>query len=163
MINLEKDKKHIKNPFFEAAEDFLICLGITFTASVFSYEAYMPVRFMSIFLTFITVVCILFWIWSLIKNGYRKRLLFIILTGIFWMLPLILTFLTEKGPEFIRLSTIILLWNDYSQLTVSRITSIWSGFFNVSQNITLISVCLLSLFIYFCGFFIRKNRLGIKR
>lgn len=143
-------------------EDFIICFGITFAVSVMSYEHYIPESIMRIYLPFVFLIFLFTWIWSLLINGHRKNIIFPVMTTVFWLLPALLTLLTESGPKFIRFSLFALLWSDFAGLIVYYPISVISGFLKTSEPISAVIIWVICLLLYLCGFCTQKNWAKLK-
>ena len=96
---ISKKKKN-----YSLCENIFISFMITFASGVLCFENYMPESFISIYRTFIFIVCIVTWLWLSFMSGVENKWGYEIFAAVFWLLPQLIMYLSDNGPEFCTMS-----------------------------------------------------------
>lgn len=97
-------------------DDILGAFLITYAAASFSFEKYMPEKIAK----FLQAVCFIafagLWLGLSFKNGRQKGIAFPIFTAMFWLLPQLIIYLANSGPEVFRMSVTMYVLSEFSEL-----------------------------------------------
>lgn len=86
---------------------------ITYAFSAFSFEKNMPENVMKIYSAVVFAVFAAAWLWFSYRSGLRKGRKFPIFTVLFWILPQIVIYLADNGPEVFRMSIIMYVLSEF--------------------------------------------------
>lgn len=116
----EKKPEHKEKLRSGLADSMFLAFLITFAASASNYEKYVPEKAGMAYSTVLWVVCALTWIVLSFIYGYRKKWQFEVFAAVFWILPAILIYLANSGPEAFRFSLIMYSVSEFSSLILMQ-------------------------------------------
>ncbi len=99
-------------------DDILAAFLITYALAAFSYEKYMPEGIMKFLQAMVFVAFAAVWFWNSFINGKRKGRAFAIFAAAFWILPPVIIYLANDGPEIFRMSIIMYVLSELSDLLI---------------------------------------------
>ena len=105
------EKKQI---FSGSFDDMLAAFLATYALASFSYEKYMPESFMRIFSFAVLTLFAAAWLWFSFRSGLRNGKKFPLFAILFWILPHIIIYLADNGPEFMRMSIAMYILSEFS-------------------------------------------------
>ncbi len=143
-------KKHRKSSY-SLCENMFLLFMITFAAGVFCYEKWMPESFMDIYLTVVFAVCIFTWLLISFFSGARNKWQFEIFTVIFWILPLLITYLADNGPEFCRMSITMYLLSEFSIVMFMTPAELIGSFIKIGPVPAILIMALVCSFAFLAG------------
>lgn len=117
----------------KAFDDMLTAFLTTYALTAFCYEKYLPENIMRIFRTVILTVFFGVWLWFSFKNGKRKNVIFPIFAVLFWLLPMVVVHLANDGPKVFRMSIIMYVLSELSELVFGTVMKTVSGIFSISS------------------------------
>lgn len=85
----------------------------TYALASFSYEKYMPESFMRIFRFAVLALFAAAWLWFSFRSGLRTGRKFPIFAVLYWILPHIIIYLADNGPEVLRMSIIMYVLSEF--------------------------------------------------
>lgn len=97
-------------------DDILTAFLITYALAAFNFEKYVPEKIMKLMQAAVFIAFAVSWLWFSFKNGKRKSAAFPIFAAAFWVLPQIIIFLANGGPEVFRMSIIMYVLSEFSDL-----------------------------------------------
>ncbi len=101
---------------YSLCESMFISFIITFAAGTICFENYMPQTFTAVYRTVLMLVCAAVWLWYSFYSGIKNKLGFEIFSAVFWLLPQLIMFLSDNGPEFCRMSVTLYLLSEFFSL-----------------------------------------------
>lgn len=138
-------------------DDILIAFFATFALMAFSYEKYISENIMKPFRVLIVIAFFAVWLWYSFKNGRMRGLIFPIFALLFWLLPKAIIFLAGNGPEIFRMSIIMYVLSEFSEIIFGGPMEEVSGIFGISPvgaAAVLLLTCAAS---YLLGMFVAEN------
>lgn len=138
-------------------DDMLTAFLISYALAAFSCEKYVPENIMKPFMAVILAAFFGVWLWYSYKNGKRKSVIFPIFAVLFWVLPKVVIFLANDGPEVFRMSIIMYVLSEFSELIFDTAMKTVSGIFGISAvgaAAVLLLVCAAS---YLFGMFTEEE------
>lgn len=131
--------------------DMFISFMITFAAGVFCFENYMPEKFMSIYRSAVLAICIITWLGFSFSSGVRKRWQYEVFAAIFWLVPPLIIYMANDGPEFCRMSITMYLLSEFA-VFISTAPALLAGSILGLEAIPCIFVILLlCIFAFLAG------------
>lgn len=105
---------------YSLCADMFLSFAATFAAAAFTYEKYMPKRFMDIVCPAAVLACFMTWVCLAFLSGVYNKYGYAAFTVLFWLVPQIVIYLADEGPKFLRMSIIMYLFSEFSSfLTLS--------------------------------------------
>ncbi len=140
--------------------EFLAAFLITYALAVFSYEKYMPESFMKAFNVLVYIAFAATWLWLSFKNGMKKAVAFPVFTVLYWLVPQLVIYLADSGPEVFRMSIIMYLLSEFSIIITTVPSELIGSAINVSVPAAITIILLLSAAAYMAGMLVnvRKKR-----
>lgn len=132
---------------YSTCENMFISFMITFTAGVLCFENYMPESFIEIYRTAVFVLCIGTWLALSFCSGAGKKWAYEIFTVLFWLVPLLVIYLADNGPELFRMSIIMYLLSEFSAIVFIAPAEAVGGFFGmgaVPAIFVMVLICTLA-------------------
>ena len=111
---LNEDKAPAHRP--SAVSDAFTCIAAVLVCSFWSYEAYMSELIMLILGIVASVCLLLSWVWYSFSNGIRKKNGFAVFTAVFWLVPMLLTILSESITDPKKYNSAVHLLGELSRL-----------------------------------------------
>ena len=125
---------------------------ITFAAGTVSFENYMPEGFISIYIAFVIVLSFATWLVLSFISGRNKKWQFVVYSSIFWILPNVIIWLANDGPEMFRKSIIMYLLSEFSAIVSISTLEVAGGWINVKAVTFTVVIVLLCIFSYLGGY-----------
>lgn len=150
MENAAAEKINHKSRY-SLAENIFITFIITFAAASFCYEKYMPESFMKFYQFIMTAACLLTWLWLSFSGGARNKWRFVIYTAVFWLLPLILMYLSDNGPEFCRMSITLYVISEFFRMMFITLAEYIGNAFRLKAVPVLLIMFLVCIFTFLAG------------
>lgn len=138
--------------------DMFTSFIITFVASAFSYEGYMPKSFMDIFGPFVAFVCVLTWISYSFIGGAFKKYNYMVFMCLFWLIPQVIIYLADSGPEFFRMSITMYLLSEFSSMLTRSSAYAFGSLFGLSVFSSVVTIILLCIFSYLAGMLLSEGK-----
>lgn len=138
-------------------DDILIAFLATYALMAFSFEKYASENVMKPFRALIIIAFFAVWLWYSFKNGRTRSVIFPIFAVLFWLLPKAVIFLSNDGPEIFRMSVIMYVLSEFSEIIFGGPMEEISGIFGISSvgaAAVLLLACAAS---YLLGMFITEN------
>lgn len=126
-------------------DDMFAVFLATYAFASFSYEKYIPDSFMRPFNAFVMLLFASAWLWFSFKNGLRGGKKFPLFAVLFWILPHIIVYLADNGPEFLRMSIIMYVLSEF----MNYFTSVPAELFGTLIGIT--APAATAVILLFCG------------
>lgn len=104
----EKKRRH-----YGAVDDMLAAFFITYAFAAFSFEKYMPESFVRVYRSAVFILFAATWLGLSFKSGRRAGRKFPIFAVLFWIVPPILIWLADSGPEVFRMSIIMYVLSEF--------------------------------------------------
>lgn len=137
--------------------DMFLSFIITFAAGVFCFENYMPEQIMEIYRYAVIAVCIITWLWLSFTSGVNKRWQYEVFAVLFWLLPLLVIYLADEGPEFCRMSITMYLLSEFA-VFISTAPALLAGSFAGLEAVPCIFVILLlCVFAFLAGILLSSD------
>ena len=132
--------------------DMFLSFIITFAAAVFTYDAYMPKNFMEFYSTLTVIVCLLTWAVLSFLSGVFKKYDYMVFMLLFWLIPQIIIYAAESGPEMLRMSIIMYLLSEFSSmLTHAPAEAAGHLLFKVGALPMVFIIILMCVFLFLAG------------
>ena len=147
-----ENRKHRSG--YSLAENILITFIITFAAAAFCYEKYMPESFMKFYRFIMTTACMLTWLWLSFSGGARNKWRFLVYTAVFWLLPLIIIYLSDSGPEFCRMSITLYVISEFFRMMFINFAECIGNAFRLNAVPVLLIMLMLCVFAFLAGNFL---------
>lgn len=112
-VPAEKKHHHHHKSSYSLCENMFILFMITFAAGVFCYEKNMTESFMKIYRTAVFAICIFMWLAISFFSGSKNKWQFEVFSVLFWIVPLLIIYLANNGPEFCRMSITMYLLSEF--------------------------------------------------
>lgn len=138
--------------------DMFISFIITFAAAAFSYEGYMPESFMNIFGPFVAFLCVLTWISCSFLDGAFKKYKYMVFMCLFWLIPQVIIYLADSGPEFCQMSITMYLLSEFSSMLTRSSAYAFGSLFGLSIFSSVVLIILLCVFSYLAGMLLSEGK-----
>lgn len=97
-------------------DDILGVFLITYAAAALSFEKYVPEGIINFLGAIYFIAFAAVWMWLSYKNGRKKSIVFPVFTAVFWLLPHLIIYLSNSGSEVFRMSVIMYVLSEFSDL-----------------------------------------------
>ena len=104
---------------YSLTANMFIAFIITYAAGAICFESFMPEKFVTIYSAVIISLCFATWLLLSFISGKNMKWQFVVFSAIFWVLPQVIIFLAESGPEFFRKSIIMYLLSEFAMIFVA--------------------------------------------
>lgn len=132
-------------------EDMALLFFMTFCYSAVCCENYMPVSFMQVYKTVISLFFAGCWLCIMFKSGSRGRWQLLLFSVLFWFLPQLLIYLANDGPRVFRMSVLMYVLSEFS-VFISSVPGTFVGkLFGMGDLAGVAASCIISIAIYFAG------------
>lgn len=138
-------------------DDILIAFLATYALMAFSFEKYIPENIMKPFRAIIIIAFFAVWLWYSFKNGRMRGVIFPIFAVLFWILPKTVIFLANDGPKIFRMSIIMYVLSEFSEIIFGGPMEEVSGIFGISSVGAAAVLLLLCAASYLLGIFTGEN------
>lgn len=141
----------------------LAAFFITYAFASFSFEKYMPESFVRLYRVAVFIVFAAVWLGFSFKSGRRAGRKFPIFAVLFWIVPQILIWLADNGPEVFRMSIIMYVLSEFMNFLTTVPFEICGTAVGISAPAAAALVLLLCGMSYMSGYLMRTLRQGKKR
>lgn len=145
------EKKQIISGSFD---DMLAAFLATYALASFSYEKYMPESFMRIFGFAVLTLFAAAWLWFSFRSGLRGGKKFPLFAALFWILPHIIVYLADNGPEFMRMSIAMYILSEFMNLFTTVPAEVIGGILGIAAPAATAVILLLCGSAYMSGYFV---------
>lgn len=142
------------------ADDMAVLFLLTYAFAAFSYEKYMPEEIMKIYNLLVFLVFAAVWLGVSFRNGKRMSRKFPVFAMLFWILPQIIIYLADNGPEVMRMSIIMYVLSEFCILLTSVPADIIGGALDIPTAAAIAVILLLCAAAYMFGVFVRVLKKG---
>lgn len=146
-----QEKAIVKSSYSLTANIFLAFI-ITFAAGTVSFESHMPQNFITIYSGCVTAICFATWLVLSFISGNKKKWQFVIFSSIFWILPNVVIWLANDGPEVFRKSIIMYLLSELAAIVSLPQLELVGGLINLATIPFTVIVVLACIFCYLGGY-----------
>lgn len=133
-----------------AFDDILEAFLITYAMAAFSFEKYVPEKITGFLRVIVFAAFALVWLWNSYKSGRERRAAFPIFAVCFWLLPQLIIYLADSGPEVFRMSVAMYVLSEFSELLANVPIKITGGIIGTS---TFGAAAIILLLCGACNFF----------
>lgn len=144
---MEKEKR-VKYYFLD---NMFISFIITYAAGTICYEEYLPESFMNFFRPLMLAVCVCTWLYISFFSGVRSKWQFEIFAVIFWILPQLVIYLADSGPEICRMSVTLYALSELFLIMFNTPAEHIGGFIGVGAFPSIFIIVLLCTFAFLAG------------
>lgn len=148
-----KKKRH-----YSLCDCILISTLITYAFAAINFELYMPESFVEIYTPFLLIVCACTWIVLSFISGFKRKYGFGVFAVLFWIIPQLIIYLAESGPELFRMSVIMYALSELSALITSIPAGYISSLLGISDIIGIIVIILVCAFSFLAGMLVHEAR-----
>lgn len=150
------EKKQI---FSGSFEDMLAAFFATYALASFSYEKYMSESFMRIFRLAVFALFAAAWLWFSFKSGLKSGRKFPVFAVLYWIIPHILVYLADNGPEALRMSIIMYVLSEFMIFLTTVPAEVVGTAVGISSSAATAVILLLCGSAYMSGYLVytRKN------
>ncbi len=131
--------------------DMFLSFIITFTAGVLCFDNYMPEKFIVSYRVVVLTICLLTWLGLSFINGIRKKWQYELFAALFWLIPPLIIFLANDGPEFCRMSIIMYLLSEFSVFISTAPAEMAGGVAGLGAVPSAVIILLLCVFAFLGG------------
>lgn len=150
---VEKNTNIQQNSYSLLSNMFLVSI-ITFTAGCMCFEKYMPETFSSIYSTAVIIICLCVWLVLSFISGAKKKWGFAVFSAIFWIIPQVIIYMANDGPEFCRKSITMYLLSEFSDIIINSTATKICDVIGVGTIAFTAIVVLLCVFSFFAGYLV---------
>ena len=131
----------------------------TYALASFSYEKYMPESFMKIFRFAVFALFAAAWLLFSFKSGRRSGRKFPIFAVLYWIVPHILVYLADNGPEVLRMSIIMYVLSEFMTFLTTVPAGVIGTAVGISPSAATVVILMLCGAAYMSGYLVytRKN------
>lgn len=140
-----------KNRYSLTANMFMAFI-ITFAAGTVNFENYMPEKFIVVYRIVVTALCFATWLVLSFISGMNKKWQFVMYSSAFWILPNVIIYLANDGPEICRKSIIMYLLSELASIVSIPQLEAAGDLVNVNVIPFTAIVVLLCIFCYLGGY-----------
>lgn len=140
-----------KNSYSLTANMFIAFI-ITFAAGTIGFEENSPEKFIVIYSTVVTLLCFVTWLLLSFISGRNNKWQFVVFSSLFWILPHVVIYLANDGPEVFRMSITMYLLSEFMTITTLTPLEAVGEVINVKVIPFTAIVILLCIFSYLGGY-----------
>lgn len=161
----EKAEKNSSKAVFGTADRIFMAFLITFAASAMNYEAYIPEKAAMLYRICLWVVCAVTWAALSFTSGTKAKWQFELFAALYLIIPQIVIFLNESGPEFCRFNMAFYSLSQFSQLMLMQPVYMLGNMINSGNILVSLIYMAVSLLMFTAGYMVNKKAdvLRIKR
>lgn len=152
MSEMVSQKNLTEKSSYSLTANMFMAFIITFAAGTLSFESYMPEKFTAVYIVAVTVLCFVTWMVLSFISGRNKKWQFTVYSSLFWILPNVIIYLANDGPEFCRKSITMYLLSEFSAIVAIPQLKAAGGLINVKLIPFTIIIVLLCIFSYLGGY-----------
>ncbi len=139
------------------AADMFLSFIITFAAGVLCYEDYMPEKFIGIYRAAVMVVCLATWFGISFFCGKKKKWQYELFAALFWLIPPLIVFLANDGPEFCRMSITMYLLAEFTEFISAAPAGLAGSIAGLGVLPSIMIILLLCVFSFMAGILTSQN------
>lgn len=151
------EKKKMRSP---SVDDMIAAFLITYAFAAFSFEKNMPESIMKIYNAVVFAVFAAAWLWFSYKSGRRRGRKFPIFTVMFWLLPQVVIYLADSGPEVFRMSIIMYVLSEFLMMLTNVPPQILGNAVGITVPASVIVILLLCGASYMSGMLVCTYKEG---
>ena len=144
--SLNKEQKN-----YSLCENIFISFIITFASGALCFENYVPESFISMYRTVMFIVCIAAWLWLSFLSGVENKWGYEIFAAVFWLLPQLIMYLSDNGPEFCTMSVTLYLLSESFRILFAAPDMMADAFGTIPPMMIMIIITVLSGVSFFVG------------
>ena len=148
-----KKKRH-----YSLCDCILISTLITYAFAAINFDLYMPESFVKIYTAILLIACACTWMVLSFISGYKKKYGYGVFAVLFWIIPQLIIYLAESGPEFIRMSVIMYALSELSSLINSIPAGYISSLLGITEIIGIFVIILVCAFSFLAGMLVYEAR-----
>lgn len=149
----EKKRQH-----YGAVDDMLAAFLITYAFAALSFEKYMPESFVRLYRAAVFIVFAATWLGLSFKSGRRAGRKFPIFAVLFWIVPPIVIWLADNGPEVFRMSIIMYVLSEFMNFFTTVPSEVCGTAVGISAPAAVAVILLLCGVAYMSGYFMYTFR-----
>ncbi|MDE6762391.1 MAG: hypothetical protein K2J73_01775 [Oscillospiraceae bacterium] len=149
-----------KQVFSGSFEDMFAAFLATYALASFSYEKYMPESFMRIFSFAVFALFAAAWLWFSFKSGRRSGRKFPIFAVLYWIVPHILVYLADNGPEVLRMSIVMYVLSEFMIFLTTVPAGVVGTAVGISSSYATAVILLLCGAAYMSGYLVYTKKNG---
>lgn len=149
-----------KQVFSGSFEDMLAAFLVTYALASFSYEKYMPESFMRIFRFAVFALFAAVWLWFSFKSGRRSGRKFPIFAVLYWIVPHLIVYLADNGPEMLRMSIIMYVLSEFMIFITTVPAEVVGTAVGISSSAATAVILLLCGAAYMSGYLVYTRKTG---
>ncbi len=153
---IAQEKKPAKSSYSLTANMFITFI-ITFAAGTMCFESYMPELFVTIYSFAVIVICLITWLVLSFVSGKKKKWQFAVYSAVFWILPQIVIYLADSGPEAFRKSIAMYLLSEFCSILVTAPIKAIGTLINVKVLPFAFIIVLMCVFSFLLGYLTIKE------
>ena len=131
--------------------NMFISFIITFAAGTLCFEESLPESVINIYRMFVFIVCILTWIILSIISGVQNKWQYEIFTVLFWLVPPLVIYLANDGPEAFTMSMTMYLLSEFFAIMFSAPAEAVGEVLRIGAVPVMIVIVLLCTFAFLAG------------
>ena len=131
---------------------------ITFAAGTTCFENFMPEKFITLYSGAVIALCFVTWLALSFISGTRKKWQFAVYAALFWILPQVIIYLADNGPEVFRKSITMYLLSEFSLILTVAPAESAGGVFGVGVIPFTVIIILLCAFSFLGGYLLADKR-----
>ena len=131
---------------------------ITYAFAALSFEKYMPESFVRLYRAAVFIVFAATWLGLSFKSGRRAGRKFPIFAVLFWIVPPIVIWLADNGPEVFRMSIIMYVLSEFMNFFTTVPSEVCGTAVGISAPAAVAVILLLCGVAYMSGYFMYTFR-----
>lgn len=124
---------------------------ITFAAAALTYEAYMPKNFMDFYGAAAVLACVMTWVTLSFLSGVFKKYDYMVFMLLFWLIPQIIIYAADSGPEIFRMSIVMYLLSEFSAMLTRAPAGAAGKLFGIGALPAVFVIVLLCVLLFLAG------------
>ncbi len=150
-------KKIKEKSSYSLTANMFIAFIITYAAGAICYESFMPEKFVTIYSTVVISVCFATWLLLSFLSGREGKWQFAVFAALFWIIPQLIIYLADSGPEVFMKSIIMYLLSELAVIFINSPIEKAGDLINV-RVIPFTAVIVLMCLLSFLGGYIWGNK-----
>ncbi|MGN1303976.1 MAG: hypothetical protein ACI4YB_02970 [Oscillospiraceae bacterium] len=153
----KKNRESEPKPVFRSADKMFMAFMITFAAASLNYEAYIPEKAAAMYRILMWTVCAAVWAVLSFTSGMKGKWQFEVFAAAYLIVPQVLIFLSNSGPEFCRFSLTLYSLSEFSSLLLLQPVYMLGDRFDISYILVSVIYMAVLLLIFGAGVFVSKR------
>ena len=158
MNEMNSQENTIEKSNYSLSANIFMAFIITFAASTLSFESYIPENFIAVYSVVVMVICFVTWFVLSFISGKEKKWQFVIFSSIFWILPNVVIWLANDGPEAFRKSIVMYILSELAAVVSIPQLEWGGGLINVATIPFTIIIVLLCVICYLGGYLMSDDK-----